>query len=450
MTKPEVKAFLQKYELDAEQIDMTQELGHMLEAMSIGLLPDQEADRLAKLNGSLPLAMLPTFIGVENKVPFEKPCIVLDAGGTNFRVAVLTMHANKQPDIEHFAVYPMPGSEAELSKVEFYDKIVSFIEPVINLSDDIGFCFSYPAEIMPNRDGRVLSFTKQVRAPEVVGGLIGEDLKAALKRRNLPSDKNICILNDTVATLLGGRASMSEELYDSFVGFIWGTGVNAAYVEKCQEISKIHAQLSSEQLGERMIINTESGYHRPLLSSEIDMEMDEGTVDPGRSLLEKRVSGRYLGLLCLYVIRKAMQDGLFSNFFITNFSGINQLTTKDLDAYMRQPFGQSVLSKSCANDIDRQTLYYIIDNLFERASRYVVTLIAAILVKSGLGKNPLKPTVVTMDGSTYYNSLLLPNKVNYYVKQFINSELNLNIRFNKTENGNLVGAAIAALTNRKA
>ena len=58
MTKPEVKAFLQKYELDAEQIDMTQELGHMLEAMSIGLLPDQEADRLAKLYDSLPLATL--------------------------------------------------------------------------------------------------------------------------------------------------------------------------------------------------------------------------------------------------------------------------------------------------------------------------------------------------------------------------------------------------------
>lgn len=449
MTKSRVKAFLQKYELDAERIDMSQELGHMLEAMSIGLLPDQEADKLASLYDSLPLAMLPTFIGVDNKVPYEKPCIVLDAGGTNFRVAVLTMHPDKAPDIEHFAVYPMPGSEEELSKKEFYDKIVSFLEPVINLSDDIGFCFSYPAEIMPNRDGRVLSFTKQVRAPEVVGGLIGEDLKAALARHNLPSDKNVCILNDTVATLLGGRAFLSEELYDSFVGFIWGTGMNAAYVEQCQAINKIYDKLSSEQLAERMIINTESGYHRPLLSSAIDLEMDESTVDPGRSLLEKRVSGRYLGVLCLYVIRKAIKENLFSSFFVNNFSGLNNLSTKELDDYMRQPFGQNVLSKCCANDIDRLTLHYLIDNLFERASRYVVTLIAAILVKSGLGKNPLKPTVVTMDGSTYYNSLVLPTKVAYYVKHFINDELDLSIRFNKTENGNLVGAAIAALTNRK-
>lgn len=449
MTKSQVKAFLQKYELDAERIDMSQELQHMLEAMSIGLLPDAEADKLAKLYNSLPLAMLPTFIGVENKVPFEKPCIVLDAGGTNFRVAVLTMHADKAPDIEHFAVYPMPGSEEELSKRAFYDKIVSFLEPVIDLSDDIGFCFSYPAEIMPNRDGRVLSFTKQVRAPEVVGGLIGEDLQAALKRHNLPSNKNICILNDTVATLLGGRAFLSEELYDSFVGFIWGTGMNAAYVEQCQGISKIHQQLSLEQQSERMIINTESGYHRPLVSSPIDLEMDESTVDPGRSLLEKRVSGRYLGILCLYVIRKAMAENLLSSFFVSNFATINYLNTKDLDDYMRQPFGQNILSKSCANDLDRLTLYYLIDNLFERASRYVVTLIAAILVKAGLGKNPLKPTVVTMDGSTYYNSLLLPTKVAYYVKQFINNELNLAIRFNKIENGNLLGAAIAALTNRK-
>lgn len=449
MTKSQVKAFLQRHELDAERIDMVQELGHMLEAMSIGLLPDQEADKLAKLYDSLPLAMLPTFIGVENKVPFDKPCIVLDAGGTNFRVAVLTLHADRAPDIDHFAVYPMPGSEQELSKCEFYDKIVSFLRPVINLSDDIGFCFSYPAEIMPNRDGRVLSFTKQVRAPEVVGGLIGEDLKAALARHNLPNNKNICILNDTVATLLGGRAFLSEELYDSFVGFIWGTGLNVAYVEHCQQISKIHNQLSLEQLGGSMIINTESGYHRPLISSEIDLEMDESTVDPGRSLLEKRVSGRYLGILCLYVIRKAMTENLFSTFFVSNFAPINYLTTKDLDDYMRQPFGQNILSKACANDFDRLSLYYLIDNLFERASRYAVALIAAILVKAGLGKNPLKPTVVTMDGSTYYNSCLLPAKVAYYVKQFINNELNLAIHFNKTENGNLVGAAIAALTNRK-
>lgn len=449
MTKSKVQAFLQKYDLDADKVDLSAELEHFLLSMSLGLLPEQEADQKAQERGVMPLAMLPTFIDIENKVPFEKPCIVLDAGGTNFRVAVLTMHSDREPEITNYEVYPMPGSDGELSKLEFYDKIVEFLRPVINLSDNIGFCFSYPAEITANRDGRVLSFTKEVRAPEVVGSLIGVDLKEALKRHNLPFDKNICILNDTVAALLGGRAFLSEEVYDSFIGYILGTGINLAYVETSNDIVKIRKSVSPEVLSGRMIINTESGYYCPLQTSAIEQEMDEGTSDPGHSLFEKRISGRYLGLLSLYIIRRAIEEHLFSTFFVTNFEHISQVTTKDLDDYMRSPFGQGKLSQACANDIDRSILYYLIDNVFERASKYAVVALAAALVKADTGKNPLKPTVVTIDGSTYYKSLLIQSKMAYYIRSFINNKLHLYVKLNKTENGNLVGAAIAALTNKK-
>lgn len=443
MTKNKVKSFLEKYHLAAEQVDLRAELDSMVAAMNAGLTEERTTDDI------LPLAMLPTFIDVDNKVPYDKPCIVLDAGGTNFRVAVLTLHKQGAPTISNFSVYPMPGSDRELSKDEFYDKIVDFLTPVIDLSDDIGFCFSYPAEIMQNRDGKVLSFTKEVRAPEVVGGLIGEELKAALARRGFNSNKNVCILNDTVAALLGGRMGLSNDLYDSFIGFILGTGCNVAYTENSAAIKKLQALLTPQERAKRMIINVESGYHRPLFSSEIEEEMDEATVDPGNGLLEKRVAGRYLGLLGMYTIRKAIEENLFSKFFVENFSQIYELTTKDLDDFVREPFGQACLSHACANDIDRSTLYFILDNIFERCARYVACTIAAVLVKAGTGRSPVKPSVVTVDGSTYYKTLLIQDKVAYYVRDFINNELGLYVHFNRTDNANLVGAAIAVLTNHE-
>ena len=35
------------------------------------------------------LAMLPAWLGVDREVPTESPVVVLDAGGTNLRVAVI-------------------------------------------------------------------------------------------------------------------------------------------------------------------------------------------------------------------------------------------------------------------------------------------------------------------------------------------------------------------------
>ena len=39
------------------------------------------------------LKMLPAYLGVDKPVPSEKPIIVLDAGGTNLRVAVVWFDA---------------------------------------------------------------------------------------------------------------------------------------------------------------------------------------------------------------------------------------------------------------------------------------------------------------------------------------------------------------------
>lgn len=38
------------------------------------------------------MMMLPTYLSLEGEVPEEEPTIVIDAGGTNFRIGLVTVH----------------------------------------------------------------------------------------------------------------------------------------------------------------------------------------------------------------------------------------------------------------------------------------------------------------------------------------------------------------------
>ena len=198
-------------------------------------------------------------------------------------MAVVTFDSDKTPVIEDFKRYPMPGTNGEISKEEFFNTIADYLEPVIHRSNKIGFCFSYPTEILPNKDGRLIRFNKEVKVRDMVGQEIGKGLLEALKQRGVKEEKSIVILNDTVATLLGGKAAYPDRVFDSYIGFILGTGMNTCYIEENINIAKAHgldAQGST-------IINTESGGYDKAPRGEIDTCLDSKTIDPGSQQLEK-------------------------------------------------------------------------------------------------------------------------------------------------------------------
>lgn len=434
MPKENVLRFLEAHALDAASYDMHEELKSFRQAITAGLRGEP---------GGMP--MIPTYVNGGAKVPTGEPIIVLDAGGTNFRVGVLTFEEDMTATIDNFTTHPMPGSQGEISADEFFNTFVDYMEPVLALSDKIGFCFSYAAEITPERDGRILNFSKEIQVPEAVGRLVGSELNRYLGLRGYRSDYNIVVLNDTVAALLGGRAGTKNRIYDSNVGFILGTGTNTAYIEDIENITKLKGDFPE---GERMIINMESGDYRIQHRSELDKEIDAATTSPNTYNFEKMISGRYQGLQGLYILRLAIDEtDMFSSFFEDSFSNVRELDSKELDDFLFNPYGQNVLARCCSNDIDRIHLYYIIDNIFERASRLVAVNLAGVLSQMGTGTNPTKPTAITVDGSTFYKSKLFRSKLESHVKIFINEELGHYCEFLKVENSNLIGAAIAGLTN---
>ena len=67
------------------------------------------------------LAMIPTYVGVNGKVPPGAKAAVLDAGGTNFRSAVVSI----PPKIENKVNQPMPGTKGEVDEEAFYNAFAS-------------------------------------------------------------------------------------------------------------------------------------------------------------------------------------------------------------------------------------------------------------------------------------------------------------------------------------
>lgn len=69
----------------------------------------QEEMRLGLENNERGLDMFPTYITVPDTIPVGKPVIVIDAGGTNLRIVVISFKANLEPDIIYFEKYSLPG-----------------------------------------------------------------------------------------------------------------------------------------------------------------------------------------------------------------------------------------------------------------------------------------------------------------------------------------------------
>ena len=434
--KKKAEEFLEKYGMDAASVDLEKNCGIFMNEMEEGLK-----------GGDSSLLMLPTYVGMDRELPRNEPVIAIDAGGTNFRVAVVHFDGNGKPVAEDLKVYPMPGSLGEISKGEFFDTMASYMEPVMHRSDKISFCFSYPVEILPDRDGRLVKFSKEIKAKDVEGELVGKNLFDALKKRGCPGGKNMIILNDTVATLLAGKAASPGRSFDSYIGFILGTGTNICYAEECRNIVKVPELRQKDGL---MLINAESGGYAKAPRGKIDLEFDDTTVNPGSFVFEKTISGAYQGGLLLTAIKKTAEEGLFTRAFGEAFKGIKTLAAREIDDFLYYPYGNNALAACCESaggEEDRVLLYYLIDNLLERAAKFVTFSLTAVLEKTGKGFNPCRPACITADGSTFYKSKLLRGKLDYYIKSYTNDRKGIYCEFAKVDNGTLIGTAIAGLLN---
>lgn len=129
---------------------------------------------------------------------------------------------------------------------------------------------------------------------------------------HLPKNMNLevtAIINDTVGTLV----AHAYENPSARIGFIYASGVNAAYPEKISQITKLPDRIrNAAGPDDFMLINTEidifgDASYLPL--TEYDLALDAAHVQPGFQPYEKMLSGMCMGELFRLITTDLINKG---------------------------------------------------------------------------------------------------------------------------------------------
>ncbi|HAK45173.1 MAG TPA: hexokinase [Spirochaeta sp.] len=399
------------------------------------------------LDGSSSMSMLPTFIEEGNELPVNKPVLVLDAGGTNFRAALVSFSEEREVQISRFRKRGMPGFKHEHSRQEFFNAIADFIYDLAADVDRIGFCFSYPMKKMSDKDGRLMGFSKEIKAEEVVGEMIGAGVIEALAKKGIKNIRKIVLLNDTVATLLAGKAESKSDKYDTYIGLIYGTGFNASYNEHNEKIGKVE----DLPAGESQLINMEAGSCAVMPSGDIDLLYRNTTARPDTYIFEKMVSGGYIGSLWMFILEKAAEEGCFSDSFRTALEAASEsgctsdCNASDLSRFLADGiFPEAIEGRADKSDLDRAM--ELSRAITARASYLAAAAITGIMLKTGKGKDKQRPVCLCVDGTTFWKLHGLKEKLISQLDIFT-AEAGVYYEILQIENAPIIGAAVAGLTN---
>ena len=412
----------------ADEIDRQGMISTFLSEMEKGLKGEESS-----------LMMIPTYVGVNGKIPEGAKAAVLDAGGTNFRGGIVTI----PPAVADKQNQPMPGTKGEVDEETFYQAFASEVKRLEGKATvkKIGWCFSYPAEATPELDAKLVRWTKNIQAPAIVGQYVGKEL---LKRTG---GAEIAIVNDTVATLLAAKATEGDKTYSSYLGFILGTGTNTAYVEKNANIKK----LAGLDPNGTMIVNAESGGFNKIERSTFDVAADKKTGNPGFNFLEKMIAGAFLGGVGLEIYKAAAKAGLFSAKAATAIAGLGALETMDFDNFcagFKKEGRVNVLDSVFADPDDAKMAKRLGIPVFERAAVLTAIHLAAFCIKSGEGAEASAPIAINADGSTYYKTRAIPfaETVKKELDDMLVKRRNVHYEITpQVDDAPMVGAGIAAM-----
>ena len=418
--------FLKKYGMSPADIDPVEFAPRMLDDMLRGLAGEQSD-----------MAMIPTYLKNDGVVPLNVPAVVIDAGGTNFRRALVTF-TEAGCVVSELKKCPMPGIEAPVDWDEFIAFVADEIEPLMDRADKIGFCFSYTAEVTPDIDGRVVRIDKEVTVRGCEGQLVGASLIKELERRGIHG-KSAVILNDTVAVLLGGSAVLDKTAYSGFFGQVSGTGTNTCCAVPDAAIKTLHRSEPGE-----ILVNLESGLYSGMPRGKFDLMLDEMSKDPGHKFFEKMTAGVYLGELTRLMLVQAAEDKLLSAPCAAKVAALHRIDSAVIDAWAS---GER-LDELCADDADAELIKNLSLAMFERSARCMCSCIGGMLLLTGAGQSEDKPACVCAEGSLVQKSRHYRPMLERLLKDDIGVRLGRYAVLKVGEETTLPGSAAAALLNR--
>lgn len=385
----------------------------------------------------------------------------LDLGGTNFRVLKVQLGGNDKHVISResreLAIPPhlMSGSSSELFGFIASElaKFVADEEQGTSLSNgktrELGFTFSFPVRQRSVASGTLVKWTKAFSIEDAVGKDVVAELQTAMQKQGL--DMHVAaLINDAVGTLAGAR------YYDEDVvaGVIFGTGTNAAYVEKANAIPKWEGELPNS--GE-MVINMEWGnfYSCHLPVTEYDQSLDNESLNPGEQIYEKLTSGMYLGEIVRRVLLKlSLQSSIFGEIDRTKLKTHFHLRTPHISAMHHDNTPDLKIVEEKLKEIleiagtsleTRKMLVEICDIVTRRAARLAAAGLAGILKKLGRdGSVDKRRSVIAIDGGLFEHYAKFSKCLEATLIELLGEESSKFVVVKHADDGSGIGAALIA------
>lgn len=375
--------------------------------------------------------------------------LALDLGGTNFRVLLITL---KGENVEmKNKIYPISEELMKGEGTKLFDHIASCIASFLsdhqlhNQSLPLGFTFSFPCRQEGLNVGRLVKWTKGFCCAGVEGEDVVRLLHDAIKRHPDVDVECVALLNDTVGCLM----SCAFQDHDTRIGVILGTGTNACYVEKLDRV-----ELWDGDNGEpkQVVINTEWGAFGDsgcldFIRTPADRAIDQQSINPGRQIFEKMISGMYMGELVRLIMVECIDKGLLFNGMLSEeMNTPHRFYTKYVSEIEKVEEGgdfsltKQILDELGMPDATPEECNYV------RKICQAVSERAAFLASAGisclLNRIELPRVTVAVDGSLFRFHPHFPKLMMDKTKQLLKT--NTDVKMVLSEDGSGKGAALVA------
>ncbi|XP_075389678.1 hexokinase HKDC1 isoform X2 [Tenrec ecaudatus] len=375
-------------------------------------------------NPTASVKMLPTYVRAIPDGTEHGEFLALDLGGSKFRVSKIQVsEEGKQKVHMESQFYPMTSEITRGNGPQLFEYVADCLADFMETKDlkqkelPLGFTFSFP-----------YWQTK-----------LDEDLHVDI----------LALVNDTVGTMM---TCAYDDPYCE-IGVIIGTGSNACYMEDMSNIDLVEGDEG------RMCINTEWGAFGDDgaledIRTEFDRELDLGSLNPGKQLFEKMISGLYLGELVRLILLKMTRAGLlFGGKTSCALHTKDKIETRHVAAMEKYKEGLANtkeiltdlgLEPSEADCIAVQQVCTIVSF---RSANLCAAALAAILMRLRENKKLERlRTTVGMDGTLYKTHPQYPKRLHKVVRKLVP---NCDVRFLLSESGSTKGAAmVTAVASR--
>jgi len=385
--------------------------------------------------------------------------LALDFGGTNLRVAAVTLVGDGKTEIEQ-KQYIIPEELKSVPVETLFDWTADCTKELLtkikSLEKDMymGVAFSFPIKQTDINKGVAMKMGKGFDIP----GLVGNDVVELLEEAFVRKGTNIhiaAIVNDTVGSLV----AHAYKDQNTIASMIIGTGTNAACICETSEIKK---QNFHPDFPQYIIINNEisiMGSEFLPSKTKYDKILDLQSSVPEFQPFEKMVGGLYIGELVRlaivdYVVNRNLFDGKLPGRMEIpyNFSAI-QMSEIESDRSYNSANILKVLTQNfkfpenkSPTVGDMRTVQEFVRKFSRRSAQLAAAAAASLIqLQCGSYKDVEREIRIAIDGSVYHSFYKYSSSMSKILKEIQESNEDKKVKLVGIKNGGIIGAAVTAM-----